>query len=80
MRGSVKRCRDVVFFITKKGGSRIMSEKQIIQNIQELTDNIEQNIPVVRERLAKVAGREPNNAIVVSAAKYHDALQQLADE
>ncbi len=57
-----------------------MSEKQMLQNIKELTDSIRLNVPVVRERLTKAGAAEPDDAIVASAAKYHEALRLLADE
>lgn len=80
MRGNVMRCKRALWTFARKGGPSTMSEKQILQNVQELADSINQNASVVRERLKRAGSGEPDAAIVASVAKYYDALLRLADE
>jgi hypothetical protein len=56
-----------------------MSEK-VLKNLYELTASIEANRDRVRCELAKAGSSDPDPAFVTSAAKYHQALQMLADE
>ena len=55
-----------------------MSEK-LIQNLHELSDSIRDNSAQVETRLS-TQGQKPDPAIVTSAAKYHKALELLAQE
>jgi len=55
-----------------------MSER-VIKSLRELMDNIEQNSASVESKLA-INGSKPDSAIVMSAAKYHKALEMLAKE
>ena len=55
-----------------------MSDK-LINNLRELSDSIDQNSACVETKLSSDGG-SPDRAVVVSAAKYHQALERLADE
>ena len=56
-----------------------MSER-LLRNLFELTESIEKNSDSVKSHLAKPDSSEPDSAIVISAAKYHQALEMLAKE
>ena len=46
----------------------------------ELARNIKKNTPRVRAKLRKAGIKKPNPALVYTAAKYYDCLDQLAKE
>jgi hypothetical protein len=55
-----------------------MSNK-VRQNLDELTRNIQDNAHCVEKKLS-TSGTRPDRAVVISAAKYHDALERLSKE
>jgi hypothetical protein len=59
-------------------GAFAMSERAV-NNLRELMDSIEQNSACVESKLA-MNGSKSDSAIVMSAAKYHKALEMLAEE
>lgn len=61
-----------------EGGSPV-SEK-LLKNLCELTRSIEENTPRVKDSMTKLGRRDPDSAVVSSAAKYHEALEKLAKE
>ena len=61
-----------------EGGSPV-SEK-LLKNLCELTRSIEENTPRVKDSMTKSGRRDPDSAVVSSAAKYHEALEKLAKE
>ena len=61
-----------------EGGSH-MSEK-LLKNLCELSRSIEENTPRVKDSMTKSGRRDPDSAVVSSAAKYHEALEKLAKE
>jgi hypothetical protein len=67
-----KRC------IGRRRGGFAMSERAM-NNLRELMDNIEQNSASIERKLS-MNGSKPDSAIVMSAAKYHKALEMLAKE
>jgi hypothetical protein len=58
---------------------RVEMSERVIKSLRELMDNIEQNSASVESKLA-INGSKPDSAIVMSAAKYHKALEMLAKE
>ncbi len=56
-----------------------MSQK-ILKNLEELAASIEQNAPEVEHKIAAQVGETPDAAVVISASKYHSALERLAQE
>ncbi len=52
---------------------------QVKQNVKILGRNIEKNTPRISKKLSR-AGARVDPAVVVSAAKYYDALKKLARE
>ena len=56
-----------------------MSDK-LLKNLRELTRSIEENTSRVKESMTKSGQREPDSAVVSSAAKYHEALEKLSKE
>jgi len=63
--------------VARRKGSP-MSDK-LIRNLNELSDSIQENSARV-ECLLSSGGSRPDPAVVLSAAKYHKALELLADE
>jgi hypothetical protein len=61
-----------------EGGS-LVSDK-LLKNLSELTRSIEENTSRVKESMTKSGQREPDSAVVSSAAKYHEALEKLSKE
>ncbi len=51
--------------------------KHILDNLKELEQSIKQNTAAIEQRLSQ-AGGKPKEAVIISAAKYHEALDKLA--
>ena len=47
--------------------------------LNTLSENIQQNTPQIEEKL-RLAGVDPDPALVYTAAKYFEALNRLASE
>ena len=54
--------------------------KKLLDNLQELAESIQRNAPEVHEKIASDSGTPPDEAVVISASKYHAALERLARE
>lgn len=50
------------------------------KHLKDLCVTTEKYLAVVEKQLSKVAGNKPNEAFVLSAAKYYPALKKLADK
>jgi|tagenome__1003787_1003787.scaffolds.fasta_scaffold20425247_1 hypothetical protein len=50
------------------------------KHLKDLCVNTQKYSPVVEKQLSKVVGNKPNEAFVLSAAKYYPALKKLANK
>lgn len=55
-----------------------MSQK-LLRSLEELAVSIENNATEVEEKIA-ASGGIPDTAVIISASKYHSALERLAQE
>lgn len=49
------------------------------KNLKELNVSIKKNLPKVKAKVYAMGGK-PDRAVIVSIAKYHKALNKLAQE
>lgn len=61
----------------EKRGAEV-SEK-LLNSLRELSESVERNSPSVKDALAR-SGKNPDPALVSTAAKYHKALEKLSRE
>lgn len=63
----------------KRSGRERAVGKQLRDNLKELEQSIKRNASAVKQQLSQ-SGAKPGEAVVISAAKYHEALDRLAKE
>ena len=53
--------------------------RAVRRNLEELTSSIKRNLPKVKGKVCAMGGK-PDRAVTISIAKYHKALNKLAQE
>ncbi len=61
-------------------GEEAPMTQRAAKHLKDLCVTTEKYLAVVEKQLSKVAGNKPNEAFVLSAAKYYPALKKLADK